>query len=64
MTYRVEYFDFGTRKIEVCMVEGADSNEAKSVFNSKYAKRGKFSSMCEANTYKEMLKKYGDIMRH
>lgn len=62
MKFRIEYYDFNEKNIKVDYLEALDSNEAKSLWNSK--KKGKLSSLCEINAYNQMFQKYGSIMRH
>lgn len=63
MKYRVQYFEFSSKQMKVCVVEAEDSSGAKSEWSSKNGKKGKLSSVCEVNAYNAMLQKYGDLMK-
>lgn len=64
MKFRIEYYDFKDKNMKTDYLEALDSNEAKSLWNSKNSKKGKLSSLCEINAYNQMSQKYGHLMRH
>ena len=61
--FRVEYFNDKSNEMKVMFLDAEDSNEVKSLWNQKHKDKGRLSSVCDTKTYKEMLEKYGDVMR-
>ena len=61
--FRVEYFNKATNELKVTFLDAEDTNELKTLWNQKHKGKGVVTAVCETNVYKEMLEKYGSLMR-
>lgn len=61
--FRVEYYDAKSSKLNVLFLDAEDSNDVKRLWNEKHKSKGQMLAVCETKVYKEMLEKYGKLMR-
>lgn len=61
--FRVEYYDAKSSKLNVLFLDAEDSNDVKRLWNEKHKSKGQMLAVCETKVYKEMLEKYGNLMR-
>lgn len=60
--FRVEYFDKKEKALKTTFLDAEDSNDLKTLWNSKHSSKGRVIAVCDVKTYKEMLEKYKDMM--